>query len=263
MKSLVRWGLKLGVVGSIMLAGLSGMGNLRAMALPEAEVVKTLQDVPVFTLTNPKGEFVVLSTTNQNKTFSQIGFFVSQQDAKTFLENRLKKENPQLASTIQIRPISLADYYKLVMENRKKKDSSLIFTVVPSPAQVNSAKTLLSASGQQNPQIGVPLFVPKFKQDNSYLTISLNQTNERFIPFYFEKEQATALLEEFKKARPQEAANTTIEVVDLYGVLETLTTSNDPGAKKIYLYPSRESIKFIQSVRANQPAGNPASGQRR
>jgi nickel transport protein len=73
------------------------------------------------------------------------------------------------------------------------------------------------------------------------------------IPFYFEKEQAVALLEAFKKAKPQEAANTEIQVLDLYRVIETLNSSNDPSTNKIFLFPSRESIEFIRSIVPNQP----------
>ena len=95
MKLLVRWGLTLGLAGSVMFTGILGMNNLQALALPQEQVVKTLQEVPVFTLTNPKGEFVVISRKNQSKTISQVGFFISQKDAQTFLEDRLKKETPQ------------------------------------------------------------------------------------------------------------------------------------------------------------------------
>ena len=84
MKLLVRWGLTLGLASSVMFAGILGMNNLQALALPQEQVVKTLQEVPVFTLTNPKGEFVVISKKNQSKTISQIGFFISKKDAQTF-----------------------------------------------------------------------------------------------------------------------------------------------------------------------------------
>jgi Tic22-like family len=254
MKLLVRWGVTLGLASSVMFAGLSGMNNLQALALPQEQVVKTLQEVPIFTLTNPKGEFVVISRKNESKTISQIGFFISKKDAQTFLEGKLKKENPTLAGTIQVRPVSLADYYKLVIENNKKKDSNVVFTLVPTKQQIDVARTMLNTGGKSNQQFnGVPLFVPKFKQGNSYLTIPLPKGNERFIPFYFEKEQAVALLEEFKKAKPKEAANTEIQVVDLYGVIDTLNSSNDPTATKILLYPSRESIEFIRAIVQNQP----------
>jgi len=266
MKSLVRWGATLGIAGSVFLGGLSGignlpgLGNLEAVALPQDQVVKKLQEVPVFTLTNPKGEFVVLSRNNQSKTVSQVGFFISKQDAQKFLDNRLKKENPQLASTLQVRPLSLADYYKIVLESKKKSDS-VIYTLVPTQAQVASATSMLNANGKKVEQFnGIPLFVPKFKKDNSYLTIPVAKGNERYIPFFFEKEQAVALLDEFKKAVPKEAENTEIQVVDLYGVMEALNTSNDPSINKIVLYPSRESINFIRSLAPNQsPAAKPAA----
>ncbi|MBS3030101.1 MAG: hypothetical protein HCA25_24455 [Dolichospermum sp. DET50] len=252
MKLFVRWGLTLGLASSVMFAGILGINNLQALALPEEQVVKTLREVPVFTLTNSQGEFVVISRKNQSKTISQIGFFLSKKDAQTFLENRLKKENSQLASTIQIKPVSLADYYKLVVENNKKKDSNLVFTLVPTQQQVKQATTMLNTTDKTDKKFnGIPLFVPKFKKENSYLTIP--QGKERFIPFYFEKEQAVALLEAFKKAKPQESTNTEIQVLDLYNVIETLNSSNDPNTNKILLFPSQESIEFIRSLAPAQP----------
>ena len=255
MKLLVSWGLTLGLASSVIFGGILGINNLQALALPQEQVVKTLQEVPVFTLTNPKGEFVVISRKNQSKTISQVGFFLSKKDAQIFLEQRLKKENPQLASTIRITPLSLAEYYKLVVENNKKKDSNVVFSLVPSKQQVDQAITMLNTSGKTDKKFdGIPLFVPKFKQDNSYLTIPKGQSGkERLIPFYFEKEQAVALLEAFKKAKPQEAANTEIQVLDLYRVIDTLSSSNDPSTNKIFLFPSRESLEFIRSIVPAQP----------
>ncbi|MGH1393512.1 MAG: Tic22 family protein [Trichormus sp.] len=256
MKTLVRLGLILGIAGSILSADLPVIGNLQAVALPQEQVVKKLQEVPVFTLTNAKGEFVIISRNNQGKKISQVGFFISKQDAQKFLDNRLKKENPQLASTLQVRPLSLADYYKIVLEGKKKSDS-IIYTLMPMQNQVESAVSLLNQSGQKGNQFnGIPLFVPKFKKENSYLTIPVAQGNERYIPFFFEKEQAVALLDEFKKAVPQEGANTEIQVVDLFGVMEALNSSNDPMINKIVLYPSRESISFIRSLVQKSPAPN-------
>lgn len=261
MKSLVRWGATLAIAGSVLSGALPGIGNLQAIALPQDQVVKKLQEVPVFTLTNAKGEFIVISRNNQGKQISQVGFFISKQDAQKFLDNRLKKENPQLASTLQVRPLSLADYYKIVLEGKKKSDS-VFYTLVPTQQQVESARTLLTQSGQQGQQFnGIPLFVPKFKKDNSYLTIPLPQSNERYIPFFFEKEQAVSLLDQFKKAAPQEGANTEIQVVDLYGVIEALNSSNDPGMNKIVLYPSQESINFIRSL-APQSGANQSQNAR-
>jgi nickel transport protein len=253
MKLLARWGLTLGLAGSVVFTSILGINNLQALALPEEEVIKTLQQVPVFTLTNPKGEFIVLTGKDQSKTIFQIGFFISKKDAQFFLENRIKKENPQVASTIQIRDFSLADYYKLVVENKKKKDSDIFFTLVPTEQQVNSAKSILTSSGKPVQQFnGIPLFLFKVSK-KGYLTILGRQENQRFVPIFFEKEQAVVLLEEFKKAFPNEAANAEIEVTDLYSVIGTLTNSKDPKMSKFLSIPSRESIEFLRSIVPNPP----------
>lgn len=253
MKSLVRWGVTLGIAGSVIFAGISGINNSQALALPQEQVVKTLREVPVFTFVNSQGKFLIISRKNQSKTISEIGFFISKQDAQKFLEGKLKKENPQLASTIQIKTVSLAYYYNLVLEGKNRKDSEVIFTLVPTKQQVDSAKSILTSSGKPVEQFnGVPLFVPKFKQGNNYLTISISQSNEPYIPFYFDKEQAVAHLEAFRKARPQEAKNTEIQVVGLDGVINTLNSSKDPNTSKILLFPSRESIEFLRSLASKQ-----------
>ncbi|BAZ53401.1 Tic22 family protein [Nostoc sp. NIES-4103] len=258
MKALVRLGATLGIASSIFFAGLSQTENLRAVALPQSEVLKKLQIVPVFTLINPKGEFVVISRNNESKTISQVGFFLSKQNAQDFLDKRLKKENPQLASTLQVRPLSLADYYQIVQEAKKKKDS-VIYTLVPAQQQLESAKTIMNQNGQKVQQFnGIPLFIPKL--DKGYLTIPVPQSKERYVPLYFEKEQAVALLDEFKKAVPQEASKTGIEVAELSGVVETLNTSNDPNMNKFILYPSRESIEFIRSLAPKTSAPNQLPG---
>lgn len=258
MKSLVRWGATLGIVGSVFFGGLSGT-QMQAIALPQDQIVSKLREVPVFTIANPKGEFLVLTTkSNPTKPVSQVGFFISQQDAQKFLEQRIKKENPQLASTMQVKVLSMADYYKIVQENKKKKES-VVFTLVPKQEQVESARNILNQSGQKGQQFnGCPLFVARLKKDNSYLTIPLGNGKERYIPFYFDREQATALLDQFKKAVPNEANNIEIQVADLYGVLDALNSSNDPGLGKIVLYPSRESIDFIRSLTPKSPAAAPA-----
>lgn len=252
MKSLVRWGATFGIASSVLLTGILGVNNLQVIALPQDQVVKKLQEVPVFALANSKGEFPIIERRNASKSISLIGFFISKQDAQKFLDNRIKKENPTLASTLQVRPLSLADYYKIVQEAKKKQDS-VIYTLVPTQQQVESAKTILNQSGQKVQQFnGIPLFIPKLKK--GYLTIPVPQSKERYIPLFFEKEQVVALLEEFKKAVPQEAGNTGIEVAELNGVVETLNSSNDPNMSKFILYPSRESISFIRSLAPNSSA---------
>lgn len=96
----------------------------------------------------------------------------------------------------------------------------------------------------------MPLFVATIGKDGGYLTVK--QNNMEMIPFFFEKEQAEQLIAEFKKAQPQQAKETKIEVVILEGVIEALKKNNDEMLKKIVFWPSRESIEFLQQTTNSQ-----------
>ena len=54
MKKLLRWGAMFGFLTST-LVGASFLGNLRAIALPQEQIIKKLIPVPVFTITNSQG----------------------------------------------------------------------------------------------------------------------------------------------------------------------------------------------------------------
>ncbi len=80
MKSLIRWSATLGLLGSTVLT--SWLGQIpKALALPEADVVKVLQGVPVFTITTQEGG-PLIATLEDNQKVTQV--FMSQQDADTF-----------------------------------------------------------------------------------------------------------------------------------------------------------------------------------
>ncbi|MGB3204705.1 MAG: Tic22 family protein, partial [Crinalium sp.] len=85
MKSFVRWGATLGLVGTTLLST-SFLGNLQALALPAEQVIQKLQTIPVFTVTDAKGAPLVRSIKNaQNKDVSVAGIFISQRDAQGFV----------------------------------------------------------------------------------------------------------------------------------------------------------------------------------
>lgn len=258
MKSLVRWSATLGLVGSTLL-GSSVIGNPRAIALPEAEVVQKLQSIPVFTITDDKGAPLVTSVKDQqNKDVSVAGVFISQQDAQGFVNNVVKTQNPELAKTVQVVPVPLAEVYKLAQANRDKPNA-LNFDLVPRKQQVDSAVALLRQNGQQAQQFsGVPLFVAKVAQngkEQGYLT--LQQNNQPIIPFFFDKEQLQGMVDQFKKQKPDMAANVKIDVLNLESFIQTLRSNNSPDLKQVMLVPSQESLTFLQSLRpaggANQP----------
>lgn len=245
MKSLIRWTATLGLVGTTMLTSLLGSYS-KALALPEEQIVRTLQSVPVFAIADDQGVPLIAVGEKEQKF---TGVFISKQDAQNFFE-RLKKENPEVASKVKVQAVSLAQVYK--MQASQTDQNRLIIDFVPKESEVESAKKLLSERGQQY-QGGVPLFVPKAGKESNFLVISRN--NQDFIPFFFEKAAALQMVEQYKKANPAEAATVKIDVIPLESVIATLQQSNDEALTKILLYPSQETINFMRA-NSNQNAPN-------
>ena len=235
---LVRWSVSLGVAGTFFL-GSGVVENLTALALPEAEVLKKLDPVPVFTIADEQGAPLVASGENEAKV---AGVFISQEDANQFV-NQLKAKNPELADKVKVVPVSLGEVYKL-SESAKSDENALNFAYVPQEEAVNSAKTLGEAN-QQPYQGGVPLFVAKGGEDKGYLTIE--KDSQQVIPFFFDKAQLEEMVAKFKQQKPEVAGSVDIEVVPLEGVIETLETSEDEMLEKIVLVPTEESIQFLQN----------------
>ena len=245
-KPLIRWSITLGVAGASFLSW-GAVENLIAIALPEAQVLEKLEPVPVFTIADEQGAPLVASGEDEAKV---AGVFISQDDANQFVE-RLKTENPELATKVRVVPVSLGEVYKL-SESAASQENALNFAYVPQEEAVNSAKTIGEAN-QQPYQGGVPLFVAKGGEGKGYLTIERN--SEQVIPFFFDKAQLEEMVAQFKEQDPETAANVDVEVHALEGVIETLETSSDEFLQKIVLIPSTESIEFLQNVSA------PAEGE--
>lgn len=248
LKSLARWSATLGLVGTAVLAsGISKDGIV--LALPQDQVLKKLDPVPVFTIADEQGAPLVASGEDESKV---AGVFISQTDANNFV-NELKVKNEDLANKVQVVPVSLGEVYKL-SESSQSQENALNFAYVPQEAAVTSAKTILQESGQEY-QGGVPLFVAKGGEDKGYLTIE--KDSQQVIPFFFEKEQLENMVEKFKEQKPDVAASVNIEVVPLEGVIETLEKSDDEMLNKIVLVPSSESLEFLQN---NAPQSGETQG---
>jgi hypothetical protein len=253
-KSLVRWSAALGIAG-IAFIGLGIAENLTAQALPQEEVLKKLDPVPVFTIADEQGAPLVASGQDQAKV---AGVFISQDDANQFV-NQLKTKNPELANKVKVVPVSLGEIYKL-SESSQSEENALNFAYVPEQEAVNSAKTIGEANKQPY-QGGVPLFVAKGGEDKGYLTIERN--SQQVIPFFFDKQQLEEMVAKFKQQKPEIANSVNIEVVPLEGVIETLETSQDTMLEKIVLVPTTESLEFLKnaSPSGTTPAPETTPGQ--
>lgn len=246
MKSLVRWSATLGLVGSTLLCSFS-MGNFPALALPDEQVAKKLQSVPVFTITDAQGAPLVASVPNrQNKPVAVAPAFISQKDAQAFLE-KLKTDKPDLAKVVQVIPVSMSEVYKLARENQNKPEG-LNFQYVPVQQQVQSAQALISQTGQQAQQFnGTPLFVATGASAQEYIVFP-QQNGQQAIPFFFDKEQLQKIVDDIKKKQPDTKIQ--IAVVPLESVINQLQNSSDPFVEKIQLVRSQEAEQFVQSLPA-------------
>ncbi|MDX2243854.1 MAG: Tic22 family protein [Leptolyngbyaceae cyanobacterium bins.302] len=257
MKSLIRWSATLGLVGAT-LAGAVLSGALEVLALTPDQIMQKLRPVPVFTIANSEGAPLVASPQNGQKGNPVAGVFITQQDAQAFLNN-LKTRNPDIAKNVKVVPISLAEVYKLNTANQGKADKDkLLFTLVPSRQQVDTAQTLLKQSGEKEQFNGTPLFVARGGPDKGYLTIQ--QGDKAVIPMFFKREELQSLIDRFKQQDPKIASTLEIQVLNLEGVLEVMRTKNDPQLDQIMLIPPRESLEFVRSTLGNQqPQAKPAS----
>ena len=249
MKSLVRWSATAGLIGSA-LAGSVLAGAMQVLALPQEQILQKLRPVPVFTIANAQGAPLVAAPPNGKKGPAVAGVFISQRDAQAFLDG-LKTKNPDLAKTVKVVPVSLAEIYQLNQAS-KGKPEELGFAYVPSRQEVTTAVDLLKKANQQAQFNGTPLFVARGGSEKGYLTIQ--EGDKAVIPMFFKKEELQNLLERFKQQQPQQAASVEIQVLNLEGLMEVLRTKDDAQLNQIVLIPPQESIQYVRSLSGQQTA---------
>lgn len=241
MKFLRDWSLRLGLVSGAMAGVLLGMTS-NSLALPQAEIIQKLQQVPVFTVANENGAPLVASGENDSRV---AGVFISQQDAQEFI-SRLKKDNPELGAQVQVVALSLGRVYQLDQENESQANG-LDFTYVPMEEEVESALSLLQQQGQQVENFsGVPLFIARGGENQGYLMVE--RDGQQIIPVFFEKQQLQQMVDQFKQDQPQQARSVQIDVITLQSMLQTFQEQDDEQLRQVILVPSQESLQFLQSV---------------
>lgn len=253
MKSLVRWSATVGLVGTTLIGSLLA-GSLQALALTQDQILKKLEQIPVFTIANAQGAPLVAAPPQGQKGAPVAGVFISQRDAQTFLDN-LKSKNPSLAQGVRVVPVSMAEVYKLEQAN-KSKPERLDFAFVPVKQQQDTALALLKQTGQSiNEFPGVPLFVAVGGAEKGFLTIQ-RDNKEQIIPLFFNKEDLQSLIDRFKREQP----NQTVEVrvlFNLQGLINTWQSKNDPAFNQMVLIPPRDSLEYLRTLQPGSPQARP------
>lgn len=264
MKSLIRWGAALSLVGGILFNPLSMGGDFRALALTNEQVVERLQPVPVFTFLDSDRNFLVTRPANAAADSPPVVYmFISQQGAQSFLAE-LKKKNPEETNGFQVTPVPLSLAYQMA-RREENQENPVQVAFIGIPQQAEAARTIIQQTGGNVEQFrGVPLFVVKSsEEDGAYLTRRFNE--QEVIPFYFGREDAQKMIDQLRQAQPDLANKVQIQVITLEGLIQNLQSSDNEALNQIFLIPTEETVTFIRSLQpaaAQTPAaGQPAQGQ--
>ncbi|WP_310484186.1 Tic22 family protein [Chamaesiphon sp. VAR_48_metabat_403] len=217
----------------------SALINTPARAIPEAQVIAKLQNVPVYVITDDKGTLVEtrLNTPGQNSTTQfSTGVFLSDRDAQTFIDKNLKAQQPDLVKLVKVTSVSLGEIYRRQQEN-KNKPEELKYVYVPTAQQSASALTILNRSGQKVTQIdSSPVFIATIKSksgQDQYLTF--RRDNREIVPIFFSE---TTLRSTVSKVYPNLVSKSNIRVMELNELLGYMTDKNDPIINNFEFNPS-------------------------
>jgi Tic22-like family len=217
----------IGLFGTTVI-GASLIGSSPAQAIPEAQVIAKLQNIPVYVITDDKGTIVEARISSQGKNPSpqvSTGVFFTEQDARTFVEKNLKLQQPELGKVVKVTPVSLGEIYRRQQAN-KNKPQELNYVYVPTAQQSSSALAILNRSGQKLTQInGSPVFIATVKSKSGkdeYLTFQ--RDNREIVPIFFSE---VALRASIKKVYPNLTSKINIQVVELNDLLGYMTSKND------------------------------------
>jgi len=250
MKSLVRWGITLGLVGTTLM-GTVFVSNIPVLALSEQEIREKLDSIPVYLITDENG--LPLSrnlpdSADGQKGGSVTGVYMSRQDALKSIDDleKAKGKDPKLdeiLENLQVTVVPLGSIYQQLQET-KNQPNRLLFAFKPENKEINGALELLRQSGQKVDQFkSIPVFAVRFAPDKGYVPIRVTD-NKELIPLYLSEEDAQGLLNQVKPKFPQ----ADIQVIDVDGVIQTLQGKNDDWLQHVYLVPSPESREYIQNL---------------
>jgi len=253
MKRWSRWSRMIGISGVMLLTTLVTAAN-QALALTNEQIAERLRSVPVFAITTADGVPLVNRIQDGEATIAITDLYMSWRDAEAFIE-QLQEVDPELAAQVDVRPLSLADVFNVIVEGGDQPNVPR-FSIIPMQEEVTAAMTLMEEQGESVEEFdGVPLYYAEVSGgDGGYLTIT--EGEQRVIPLYFEQESLETLLSRVAEQDPGLANSMEIQVTTLEGLIGVLLNSeNDPELNNIFLVPMVDSLEYIQ----NQTDGAPSA----
>eukprot|EP00250_Pteridium_aquilinum_P033954 c6746_g1_i1 orf=339-1301(-) len=204
------------------------------IALNQEQVSKTLEGIPVYTVSNAGNEFVLVSDPDGTKSLSLLCF--RQQDAEALL-SQVKDREPVLGREARIVTVPLDKVYKLSAEG-------IAFRFLPDPGQVKNAIEATARSGDKGRAFdGVPVF----QSEN----LILRSSNRRYIPIFFRKEDLEKALtkasKEAHRTNPSFRASMNIQVGSFEDVLKKLELNdeNSGWGDFIFVPPGKDAVQHL------------------
>ncbi|XP_043711019.1 protein TIC 22, chloroplastic [Telopea speciosissima] len=201
------------------------------IALNTDYIAKTLSGTSVYTVSNSKNEFVLISDPNSLKSLGLLCF--RQEDAESLLA-QVQLRQPVLGRGARVVPITLDQVYMLKVEG-------IAFRFLPDPAQIRNALEL-KASDLRSGFDGVPVF-------QSDLLV-VKKRNRRYCPIYFQKEDIERELSKVSRASRGSSVSQHIMVGSLEDVLKKMEL-NDKGSgweDLIFIPPGKSYSQHFQEV---------------
>jgi Tic22-like family len=263
MKSLVRWGTTLGLIGSTLLGTVVSI-NAPVLALSEQQVKEKLDSVPVYLITNSQGLPLSrpLPEAQGQKGGSVTGVYMSRQEAQSFIKElqNVKEKDPkmtEMVKSLQVTAVPLGVIYQQLQSSKGKPDR-LLFAFKPVEQEIKAAMDLLRQSGQKVNQFkSVPVFAVRFAPDKGYVPIKLPSDTQEIVPLFLSKQDALGLLGQVKGQFPK----ADIQVVDVDGVIKTLQEKSDEWLNRVVLVPSAESRDYIKTLPQTPSNAAPSRNQ--
>jgi len=185
------------MTASISMAPWNGFGSkqksqlLHELAMAKDEVKARLAPIPVYTVANPKNEFVLVAGENN----TQLGFFFfKKEDAEAIVE-KMREENPRLARDSKILKVTMDNVYEVFTTPRDVTGlQGIHFRFMPDMHQVKHALQLYSDAGVPTKQfIGVPVFQAEG------LTVTTQEM--QYVPLFLAKEDLDIAVQSAYKQR--------------------------------------------------------------
>eukprot|EP00197_Chlamydomonas_leiostraca_P002727 CAMPEP_0202857754 /NCGR_PEP_ID=MMETSP1391-20130828/569_1 /ASSEMBLY_ACC=CAM_ASM_000867 /TAXON_ID=1034604 /ORGANISM="Chlamydomonas leiostraca, Strain SAG 11-49" /LENGTH=420 /DNA_ID=CAMNT_0049536597 /DNA_START=6 /DNA_END=1268 /DNA_ORIENTATION=+ len=172
----------------------SGHGALQPLyelAMAKEDVKARLAPIPVYTVANPKNEFVLVAGENN----TQLGFFFFRKEDAESIVDKIKEENPRLARDSKVLRVTMDNVYEVFTTPREATGlTGIHFRFMPDMSQVSHALSLYREAGVPTRSfVGVPVFQAEG------LTVTTQET--QYVPLFLAREDLDIAVQSAYKQR--------------------------------------------------------------